>query len=30
MFTPGNIDDGTPPEEKNFLSQIIGKLVGDN
>ena len=29
MFTPGNTDDRTPLDDKNFISQIVGKLVGD-
>lgn len=29
MFTPGDIDDRKPLEDRNFIRQIIGKLVGD-
>lgn len=29
MFTPSGKDDSKPLENKNFRSQIIGKLVGN-
>ena len=29
MFTPGDVDDRTPLNDKSFINQIIGKLVGD-
>lgn len=29
MFTPGDIDDRKPLENKSFISEIVGKLVGD-
>jgi len=29
MFTPGDVDDRVPLYDKNFIDQIIGKLVGD-
>lgn len=29
MSTPGNVDDRVPLNEKGFVEQIVGKLVGD-
>ena len=29
MFTPGDVDDRKPLEDKNFIAQIFDKLVGD-
>ena len=29
MFTPGNVDDRAPLNDKSFIEQIVGKLVGD-
>lgn len=29
MFTSGDVDDRVPLYDKNFIDQIIGKLVGD-
>lgn len=29
MFTPGDIDDRKPLEDKSFISQIVGKLIRD-
>lgn len=29
LFTLGDIDDREPLENKNFIAQIVGKLVGD-
>lgn len=29
MFTPGDVDDRKPLENERFISQILGKLVGD-
>ena len=29
MFTPGDIDDRKALEDKYFISEIVGKLVGD-
>lgn len=29
MFTPGNVDDRAPLNDKSFIEQIVEKLVGD-
>jgi hypothetical protein len=29
MFTPGDVDDRGPLYNKNFIDQIVGRLVGD-